>query len=46
MTERHETVSWRDRAGYFLGFALFVPALVLIYLVFAAANWVVFGSLS
>jgi hypothetical protein len=46
MTQPNESASWRDRAGYFLGFALFFPALVLIYLVFAAANWVVFGSLS
>lgn len=34
------------RAGSFIGFALFFPALILLYLLFAGANYVFFGSLS
>jgi hypothetical protein len=33
------------KAGYFIGFALFVPALLLLYVLFAGANRLFFGSL-
>jgi hypothetical protein len=46
MTKTPETQDWKDRAGYFAGFALFVPALLVAYVVFAGLNRLVFGSLN
>jgi hypothetical protein len=45
MTKTPETLGPQDRAGYFVGFALFVPALLVVYAIFASLNWAVFGEL-
>lgn len=46
MSHAHEGTPRHEPAGPLLGFVLFFPALVLMYLLLAGMNWLFFGSLS